>query len=398
MYMALKMAVQNILNNKTRSMLTMLGIIIAVLSFVVMVSLVQGAMGSITTAVSGLGVNEVSVTIQNDHKHPITMKDINSWMQTVPEFGEIGVRNHDYYISATYAATTNDQVVLFEVNPALLGEANFSLHAGRWIKDADIQNVSNVCVVNNSFAKDVIGYLDCVGEEVILAGTPYRIVGVLNKQNALSSALFSQRYCAYIPAGCLSMMKEDADTSINTFGLLPGEGYTVGQAKDRMTAILDARFHNDDKAYTIETAEQIGTTMSRVSRTLEFLLGGIALVALIVGGVGILNIMMVTVAERTHEIGIRKAVGAKRRNILMLFLMESVVLCLLGCLVGVILSYLVIYGTAGFLTGMDIIISVRPGAVLLAAAFCVLVGIVFGLYPANKAAKMKPIDALRSQG
>ena len=398
MYMALKMAVQNILNNKTRSMLTMLGIIIAVLSFVVMVSLVQGAMGSVTTAVSGLGVNEVSVTINNDHKHPIKMRDINNWMQKVPEFGEIGVRNRKYYINATYAGTTNDQVVLFEVSPATLEEANFSIHSGRWIKDADIQNISNICVVNDYFARDVIGYLDCVGEEVILAGTPYRIVGVLNKQNALDSALFSQRCCAYIPAGCLSMMNDDYDTSITLFGVLAGDGYTVGQARDRMTAILDARFHNDDKAYTIETAEQVGTTMSSVTLTLEFLLGGIALVALIVGGVGILNIMMVTVAERTHEIGIRKAVGAKRRNILMLFLMESVVLCLLGCLIGVILSYLVIYGMTGFLTSMDIVISVRPGAVLLAAAFCVLVGIVFGLYPANKAAKMKPIDALRSQG
>ena len=398
MYMALKMAVQNILNNTTRSMLTMLGIIIAVLSFVVMVSLVQGAMGSVTTAVSGLGVNEVSVTINNDHKHPIKMRDINNWMQKVPEFGEIGVRNRKYYINATYAGTTNDQVVLFEVSPATLEEANFSIHSGRWIKDADIQNISNICVVNDYFARDVIGYLDCVGEEVILAGTPYRIVGVLNKQNALDSALFSQRCCAYIPAGCLSMMNDDYDTSITLFGVLAGDGYTVGQARDRMTAILDARFHNDDKAYTIETAEQVGTTMSSVTLTLEFLLGGIALVALIVGGVGILNIMMVTVAERTHEIGIRKAVGAKRRNILMLFLMESVVLCLLGCLIGVILSYLVIYGMTGFLTSMDIVISVRPGAVLLAAAFCVLVGIVFGLYPANKAAKMKPIDALRSQG
>ena len=398
MYMALKMAVQNILNNKTRSMLTMLGIIIAVLSFVVMVSLVQGAMGSVTTAVSGLGVNEVSVTINNDHKHPIKMRDINSWMQKIPEFGEIGVRNRKYYINATYAGTTNDQVVLFEVSPATLEEANFSIHSGRWIKDADIQNISNICVVNDYFARDVIGYLDCVGEEVILAGTPYRIVGVLNKQNALDSALFSQRCCAYIPAGCLSMMNDDYDTSITLFGVLAGDGYTVGQARDRMTASLDARFHNDDKAYTIETAEQVGTTMSSVTLTLEFLLGGIALVALIVGGVGILNIMMVTVAERTHEIGIRKAVGAKRRNILMLFLMESVVLCLLGCLIGVILSYLVIYGMTGFLTSMDIVISVRPGAVLLAAAFCVLVGIVFGLYPANKAAKMKPIDALRSQG
>ena len=398
MYMALKMAVQNILNNKTRSMLTMLGIIIAVLSFVVMVSLVQGAMGSVTTAVSGLGVNEVSVTINNDHKHPIKIQDINNWMQKVPEFGEIGVRNRKYYINATYAGTTNDQVVLFEVSPATLEEANFSIHSGRWIKDADIQNISNICVVNDYFARDVIGYLDCVGEEVILAGTPYRIVGVLNKQNALDSALFSQRCCAYIPAGCLSMMNDDYDTSITLFGVLAGDGYTVGQARDRMTAILDARFHNDDKAYTIETAEQVGTTMSSVTLTLEFLLGGIALVALIVGGVGILNIMMVTVAERTHEIGIRKAVGAKRRNILMLFLMESVVLCLLGCLIGVILSYLVIYGMTGFLTSMDIVISVRPGAVLLAAAFCVLVGIVFGLYPANKAAKMKPIDALRSQG
>ncbi len=398
MYMPLKMAIHNILSNKTRSMLTMLGIIIAVLSFVVMVSLVQGAMGSVTSAVSGLGVNEVSVSIQNDHDHPITLRDINTWMQTVPEFGEIGVRNRDYYINATYAANTSDRVVLFEVNSATFEEADFSLRAGRWIKDADIRNNSGVCVVNDPFARDVIGYLDCVGEEVMLAGTPYTIVGVLNKQNALDSALFSQNYCAYIPMGCLSLMKDEYDTSITLFGVLAGEGYTVGQAKDRMTAILDGRFHNDDKAYTIETAEQVGNTMSSVSLTLEFLLGGIALVALIVGGVGILNIMMVTVAERTHEIGIRKAVGAKRRSILMLFLMESVVLCLLGCLIGVILSYLLIYSLSGLLTGLDIVIAVKPGAVLLSAAFCVMVGVVFGLYPANKAAKMKPIDALRSQG
>ena len=138
--------------------------------------------------------------------------------------------------------------------------------------------------------------------------------------------------------------------------------------------------------------------MSSITSVLTILLGGIAAISLVVGGIGIMNIMLVTVTERTREIGIRKAIGASRRNILMQFLMEAVVLCMLGCGLGIFLSWAILQTVTTVVSSLDMTFTLDGGVVLIAVAFCFVIGVVFGLYPANKAAKMKPIDALHYGG
>ena len=165
-----------------------------------------------------------------------------------------------------------------------------------------------------------------------------------------------------------------------------------------MTNILMERFEDDDEAFSISSQSVLEDTMSSITSVLTILLGGIAAISLVVGGIGIMNIMLVTVTERTREIGIRKAIGASRGTILSQFLMEAVVLCMLGCALGIFLSWAILQTVTTVVSSLNMTFSLDGGVVLIAVAFCFVIGVVFGLYPANKAAKMKPIDALHYGG
>ena len=165
-----------------------------------------------------------------------------------------------------------------------------------------------------------------------------------------------------------------------------------------MTNLLMERFEDDDEAFTVSSQSVLEDTMSSITSILTILLGGIAAISLVVGGIGIMNIMLVTVTERTREIGIRKAIGASRGTILNQFLMEAVVLCMLGCGLGIFLSWAILQTVTTVVSSLDMAFTLDGGVVLIAVVFCFIIGVVFGLYPANKAAKMKPIDALHYGG
>jgi putative ABC transport system permease protein len=165
-----------------------------------------------------------------------------------------------------------------------------------------------------------------------------------------------------------------------------------------MERILLERFNQDEDAFSLSTSSFLEDAMEDITSILSILLGGIAAISLVVGGIGIMNIMMVTVTERTREIGIRKAIGASRGTILTQFLMEAVVLCMMGCGLGIFLSWAILQVVSTVVASTGISFTLNGGVVLLAVAFCFLIGVIFGLYPANKAAKMKPIDALHYGG
>ena len=158
------------------------------------------------------------------------------------------------------------------------------------------------------------------------------------------------------------------------------------------------RFEEDDEAFTLSSQNVLEEAMDSITSVLTILLGGIAAISLVVGGIGIMNIMLVTVTERTREIGIRKAIGASRGTILTQFLMEAVVLCMLGCCLGIFLSWAILQTVSTVVSSLDITFTLDGGVVLAAVVFCFIIGVIFGLYPANKAAKMKPIDALHYGG
>jgi len=185
---------------------------------------------------------------------------------------------------------------------------------------------------------------------------------------------------------------------VTTFYVSAPENGTIDAVEATMTTLLLKRFEEDEDAFEISSQSVLEETMSSITSVLTILLGGIAAISLVVGGIGIMNIMLVTVTERTREIGIRKAIGASRGTILTQFLMEAVVLCMMGCALGIFLSWAVLQMVSTVVSSLDMTFHLDGTVVLVAVVFCFFIGVVFGLYPANKAAKMKPIDALHYGG
>ena len=390
------MALRSIGANKMRAILTMLGIIIGVMALVVLVSLVSGATDSVTTAVSDMGTSLVTVTISDDKGKPVRLSDLDEWTKE-PDIGLISARSSSTVVGKHDA--NYDSVTVYGTTPSYYQIQGLQLSLGRWLKASDQKNAAYVCVLNEAAADELIGYTDCVGQTITLSGVRFTVVGVLEEnEDSLTSVLTSGMLMAYIPYSSLIRLTDSVSNDVTTFYLSAAEGSTVDAAADAMEKILMERFDEDEDAFDVDASNMLEEAMNKVTSTLSLLLGGIAGISLVVGGIGIMNIMMVTVTERTREIGIRKAIGASRGNILTQFLMEAVVLCMIGCGLGIFLSWAILQVVSTVTVSAGITFSLNMGVVGLAVAFCFLIGVVFGLYPANKAAKMKPIDALHYGG
>ena len=390
------MALRSIGANKMRAILTMLGIIIGVMALVVLVSLVSGATDSVTTAVSDMGTSLVTVTISDDKGKPVRLSDLDEWTKE-PDIGLISARSSSTVVGKHDA--NYDSVTVYGTTPSYYQIQGLQLSLGRWLKASDQKNAAYVCVLNEAAADELIGYTDCVGQTITLNGVRFTVVGVLEEnEDSLTAVLTSGMLMAYIPYSSLIRLTDSVSNDVTTFYLSAAEGSTVDAAADAMENILMERFDEDEDAFDVDASNMLEEAMNKVTSTLSLLLGGIAGISLVVGGIGIMNIMMVTVTERTREIGIRKAIGASRGNILTQFLMEAVVLCMIGCGLGIFLSWAILQVVSTVTVSAGITFSLNMGVVGLAVAFCFLIGVVFGLYPANKAAKMKPIDALHYGG
>jgi len=394
--LSFKMALRSISSNKMRACLTMLGIIIGVMALVVLVSLVNGATSSVTDAVSGLGTSMLTVSISDDKGLPLDLDTANGFME------EDGIGLVAPYISSSVTAKGDEasgDVTVYGTTPAFYEVQGMQLAMGRFLKTSDVENHTYVCVINETAATELIGYVDCVDQAIRLNGVEYTIVGVLSdNEDSLTSMMTSGSLAVYLPYTSLLRLSDSVTGEVTSFYVsAPADG-TMETVEAAMTAILMERFEDDDEAFTVSSQSILEDTMSSITSILTILLGGIAAISLVVGGIGIMNIMLVTVTERTREIGIRKAIGASRGTILSQFLMEAVVLCMLGCCLGIFLSWAILQTVSTVVASLDMTFSLDGGVVLIAVAFCFVIGVVFGLYPANKAAKMKPIDALHYGG
>ena len=395
--LSLKMALRSISANKLRSVLTMLGIIIGVMALVVLVSLVNGATSSVTDAVSGLGSSLLSVSIADDKGQPIRLETLNEWMDTEKNLGLIAPYATDSVTGK--AGSESGTVTVYGTTPAYYEIQGLQLSMGRWLKTADVENRSYVCVLNETAAEELVGYVDCIGQAITLNNVRYTIVGVLQSdEESLTGILTSGSMIAYIPFSSLLRLSTTVTEDITSFYCSAAPDGTVEMAEEAMTDLLMARFENDEDAFKLSSQDMLEEAMSSITSVLAILLGGIAAISLVVGGIGIMNIMLVTVTERTREIGIRKAIGASRGTILTQFLMEAVVLCMMGCCLGIFLSWSILQMVNTVVASLDMAFRLNGGVVMVAVVFCFLIGVVFGLYPANKAAKMKPIDALHYGG
>ena len=396
--LSLKMALRSIGANKMRAALTMLGIIIGVMALVVLVSLVTSTTETVTNEVSSLGSSLLTVMVNDDKGNPVKLSDLRAWVDEQPSVGAVAPYARDS-LTGKYGAESGTFAV-YGTTPDFYAINAQKLLQGRYIKNTDVTNASRVCVLDESSAEELIGYTDCVGEQISLGGVKYTVVGVVENDESISiTALFSgTNYTAYIPFTSLIRLSDSATSTISAFYIGAAEGYSVDDAERAMTEVLDRRFNDDADAYTISSQNLIEEAMNSITNVLTILLGGIAAISLIVGGIGIMNIMLVTVTERTREIGIRKAIGASRATILRQFLIEAVVLCMLGCALGIFISWSILQIISIITANTKLVFHLQGTVVGLSVLFCFIIGVVFGLYPANKAAKMKSIDALHYGG
>ena len=394
--MTLRMALRSIGANKMRAMLTMLGIIIGVVALVVLVSLVNGATSSVTDAVSSLGSDMLTVTISDDKGKPVDMETLADWTRSEPA---IGLSSSAITASLTGKyGSESDSFTVYGTNAFYDEIAGLKLCMGRFLNSADVFSHTRVCVISYKAATELIGYTDCIGEQISFNGVKFTVVGVLSDSESITISMLSSGYTAYVPYTSLMRLSDSVTEDVMTFVVSAPENRSIDETERALTELLLERFEMDEDAFTVSSMNFMEEAMSSVASVLSVLLGGIAAISLIVGGIGIMNIMLVTVTERTREIGIRKAIGATRGTILRQFLTEAVVLCMLGCAIGIFLSWTILRMVAVIASSLSMSFRLNGTVVIVAVGFCVLIGVIFGLYPANKAAKMKPIDALHYGG
>ena len=387
---SIKMAFHSIRSNKMRSFLTMLGIIIGVVALVVLVSLVSGATGQITDTINEMGNNMISVSVMDDKNKPFKLSD----MDEIEGLEHVELVAPVAQESLTASSSTGEETATVTGTTSSYDDImGLSLAGGRFIMKPDVDNNSNVAVINSSLAEDVMGRTDVVGESIIIGGRSFQIIGVLEEDDSSWSSMLGTSYEAYIPYTTLIRISDSTTLKVSSF-YASAEDDNTSEAEVDLTEFLNERFENDSDAYYLFNQSTVADAMSSVTGTLSLLLGGIAGISLLVGGIGIMNIMLVSVTERTREIGIRKAIGATRGTIMFQFLIEALILSLTGCAIGIGISWILIIV-------IDAIGNVTYGlsgqVVLISVMFSVGIGLLFGIYPAGKAAGKNPIDALRAQ-
>ncbi|CAM4468732.1 ABC transporter permease [Paenibacillus typhae] len=387
LYQSMKMAIKSILSSKVRAFLTMLGIIIGVSSVIALVSVGQGTTSQITESLSSLGTNQLTVNIMGrGATTSLTYEEALA-------LGEIeGVDNVSPVISGNVTAkhgTENVSVSVEGITPAYEDVQNFHVQSGRFLLDIDTKYRQKVALIGSDTAEDLFGTDSPVGERIQLNGTSFKIVGLLESKGSTSGGSSDEKIL--IPISTAERFLQSK--GVRSITITTTSNGNVEEVKTKLESTLGAKFSSAENAYSVFDSQEMLETVNETSATLSLALGGIAGISLFVGGIGIMNIMIVSVNERTREIGIRKAIGAKKINILMQFMIESVVLSGLGGLIGVGLGLGASWAVGNY-TSMNVATSWNM--VLISFSFSLIIGIVFGMIPANKAARMRPIYALRN--
>ncbi len=389
----IQVALEGIKANKMRSALTMLGIIIGVAAVITVVAIGQVGQAAIMSSLEGFGTNLFQVYPVSNEQSPltladmITVQDLEVIKNIAPDIKYISPVN-DRSLSAGYERK-NKRVYATGVWPEYKHIRNVKLEKGRFLSEADEKAGRRVVVIDSKLAQDFFGREEALQKQIDIFGLPMTVIGVTKRDDSFLMGGPDQPSTVYLPFSTFR--------AIDNYGYVPyafasavSEEKTVNAMK-QVKQILEKRHHTEDRYRTYslqQDMEQINTIMG----ILQLVIGSIAAISLLVGGIGVMNIMLVSVTERTREIGIRKALGAEYKHIMTQFLIEAVVICTIGGTIGMLIG---LGGgmIAAVLAKIPPLIS--PLTFVIAFGFSTSIGIFFGLYPARKAAKMSPVEALR---
>ncbi len=383
------LAISSIRTNKMRSFLTMLGIIIGVGAVIILVSIMDGITNQVSSAFEGFGMNNITVSItprgstrfvEPDNLYELIDENPDLFLYCSPKVTTTANIKSPDTSDSVFASITGVDETFDEIDSLVTLK-------GRFLQYIDVEKMLKVCVIGTYYEQEYYGRNNALGKTIKINGEPYIIVGVLEEQEDSSEGSSDQ--CLYLPYTNASKMSRN--TSIGTYTVTMKDANNMKKAKsvleNRLTQILGS-----DDYYNLIATQEILNEMNSIMDTLKGALVLIAGISLLVGGIGIMNIMLVSVTERTKEIGIRKSLGAKKKHIMQQFVIEAATVSGFGGIIGILFG-----GTMAYIIGIILDISVIPSLSAIAVAFSVSVGIgiIFGFLPAKNAANLNPIDALR---
>ena len=401
----IKMAVQNIRANKGRSFLTMLGIIIGIASVIAIVSIGEGTKNQMNSEIDGIGGGQIAVSVSNDaitESEFITAEDV----QAVREIDTVeGVNVSESYDGETVTGKGNFSIMLTAEGPDAKLLNNSEMKYGNYFGENEIEEGKNVCVISDADAKRLFGTDDVVGMNLDItcydSSKSFRIMGVTTqKENGtfVSYTYDGMPVTVNIPYSSM----EDLVGATDEFYSLMIQGDKTLDSQiiaDQVVHMLEKRHQCAGEEYfQVQSFQDVMQSMNEMLGMVTAFISFVAGISLLVGGIGVMNIMLVSVTERTREIGIRKSLGAKTSSIMLQFLAEAAILTVIGGLIGIILGILAAYGICSVISGsigMTIIPGISPTVIFVATLFSCAVGVFFGIYPAKKAARLSPIEALR---
>ena len=391
---SIQLSWENIKSNKMRTFLTTLGIIIGVTAVISLITIVNGVIATVMNEFASLGAGTISVSISGTPlKRGLTESDLES-LEALDNVAGVSPT-----ISSTGMAARNQKLldsVSIQGKNEVYYAHNSLVTVGRGISEWDVENSAYVCVIDQDIADKLFAGENPVGQTLTVSGTTYTVIGLEGQNDDLMASMsgFGSNYDGTITIPYTTARKVTGNSSISSLEIYVADTDFTDQLMDEVESVLYLAFNQNENSYYVFAMDSLLDTMNQMMGTMTYMLAGIASIALLVGGIGIMNMMLVSVSERKQEIGLRKAMGAAPGRIQLQFLLESVVLSLLGGIIGVILGMLLSLAAAKLLD-TDFVFS--ASAVALGGGFSTAVGIIFGWAPARKASRLSPIDALRSE-
>ncbi|MBI5301314.1 MAG: ABC transporter permease [Chloroflexi bacterium] len=407
LFESVRIAIRSLTANKLRAILTMLGIIIGVMAVIAMMSIGRGAQATIINQIQSIGTNllfirpgavrQEGVATAQGSAATLTLEDADA-LVGLPDV--IGVAPEVQGGAQVVYLGTNANARLLGVTPEYLDIMNATLASGEFVSNANITARSTVAILGSQLATTLFSDLDPIGQTIRLNNQNFRVIGVLAPRGGTGFMNVDMQVIVPLTTATSRLLGRDrfrGQNNVNTVNVKITDPAVQDLVVQDISAVLRERHRvlfQDD--FQIQSQQDILNTASQITGTLTIFLGGIAAISLVVGGIGIMNIMLVSVTERTREIGIRKAIGARRADILVQFLTEAIILSVSGGLIGILFGALIARVISGIQMGNSALNTVVDfDSVLLAVGFSVGVGLFFGIYPANRAANLHPIDALR---